>query len=132
MARMCALGDHSPVMRPVVASIPPSVSTQLPWRRLGEAIHFEPGGVLFYAGHFPYGSYFITKGRIQLANRGRRQIVGPGAVLGLDSCMKDSAHRFTAVCVSPVTVRFVNKSEVLRLIAEIESPDHHAHDQAAK
>ena len=98
------------------------VSEGLPWSRLGESISFGEGGVLFYANHFPYGIYFITKGRVELTSRRQRKTAGTGEVLGLEACINESPHRFTAVCVTPVTVRFVNKAEVLQRVAKNDPP----------
>lgn len=122
MARILARGDDYPVMQDAVVSMLMPVSEQPPWARLGESIRFAEGGVLFYANHFPYGIYFITKGRVELTSRRQRKTAGTGVVLGLEACINESFHRFTAVCVTPVTVRFISKAEVLQRVAENDPP----------
>ncbi len=118
MARILARGDDYPVMQETVVSKLMPVSEQSSWARRGESIRFGEGGVLFYADHFPYGIYLITKGRVELTSRRQRKTAGAGVVLGLEACITESPHRFTAVCVTPVIVRFISKAEVLQRVAE--------------
>lgn len=91
------------------------------WRRLGERVLYEPGSVIFYAGHHPYGLYFLNQGTVQLASRRQRCLIGPGTLLGLGAHAAQSPHPATAVCQSECEIFFFSRPELNRLIQSRDS-----------
>ena len=85
------------------------------WRRLGVSVHYEPGGVIFYAGHHPYGLYFLNQGTVQLASRRQRRLIGPGTLLGLGAHAAQAPHPATASCQTACEIFFFSRPELRRL-----------------
>ncbi len=85
------------------------------WRRRGERVLYEPGAVIFYAGHHPYGLYFLYRGTVQLASRRQRRLIGAGTLLGIGSQAAQCPHPATATCHSACEVYFYSRPELSRL-----------------
>jgi CRP-like cAMP-binding protein len=91
------------------------------WRRMGERVLYESGAVIFYAGHHPYGLYFLHKGTVQLASRRQRRLIGPGTLLGIGAQTAQVPHPATATCQSACEIYFYSRPELFRL-AQSEDP----------
>ena len=74
----------------------------------GESVHFKPGQVLFYAGHVPFGFFYLQSGEIT-----------PKApddnVLGLGHLLANSPHCATLTARNEVDVLFFPKAVLLDL-----------------
>ena len=83
----------------------------LPKPHQGECVDNEPGAVIYYAGHQPYGVYHFASGDIRLTGRRSSRPAVIGEMLGLDACLAGKPHAETARCSARTRVYFISRRE---------------------
>ena len=85
---------------------------RLPAPGQGECVDYATGTVIYYAGHVPYGAYYLEHGEVRLTGRRRLRIAVAGETLGLKACQTNEPHAETATCLAPTRVYFVCRREL--------------------
>ena len=55
----------------------------------GQCLEYAAGTVIYYAGHQPYGAYYLDYGEVRLSGRRHSRTAHSGEVLGLKACLSD-------------------------------------------
>ncbi len=85
---------------------------------------YPKGSPLFLAGHPPSGVHLVCAGKIGLTAPNRRhggvtvRVAGPGEALGVHSCIRGTAHEFTAITLQACETVFVRSDHFLRMLRE--------------
>ena len=85
---------------------------RLPAPGQGECVDYDVGTVIYYAGHVPYGAYYLEHGEVRLSGRRRLRTAVAGETLGLKACQANEPHAETATCLAPTRVYFVCRREL--------------------
>lgn len=86
---------------------------RLPAPGQGECVDYDSGTVIYYAGHLPYGAYYLASGEVRLSGRRRARTAIAGEILGLKACLANEPHTETALCTQPTRVYFVSLRELV-------------------
>jgi CRP/FNR family transcriptional regulator len=100
---------------PIALPVKASILSRL--RQKNRTVTYEPGQVLFYRGHLPYGVFILHEGKVDFrvgeTDRHSMFQAGAGTMLGLSSLLADRPYPLTAVVLEKVRVSFAGKSQLL-------------------
>ncbi len=87
----------------------------------GEEVSFSKGQALFYAGHFPFGCFWLLKGNVSfLSSRNRKRRAGclEDPLLGFFHLLLEVPFCVDCIAEKETKVLFFPKSACLKLIKE--------------
>lgn len=92
------------------------------WKTRAPPYPVDPGHILFYKGHNPYGIFIVYSGTIELHYNQRSTIsihtvCGP-SILGLTEAVQDTPYLATAQARSPTILSFFDKFLLSQWIAQ--------------
>lgn len=87
---------------------------------------FSAESILFYEGQIPIVAYLLLDGSIHLTkNKKIKKTLKPGSLIGLNELMTNTPARLGAVTQSECTLCFLDKSALLEIGREKNSPLAH-------
>ncbi|MFN8671308.1 MAG: cyclic nucleotide-binding domain-containing protein [Candidatus Sericytochromatia bacterium] len=80
---------------------------------------FNPGQVIFYAGHYPYGVFILIDGEVEVEiSKKKTTKIHPTAVLGVESLSNLKSYPVTVKALTKCKLDFLSKSSYEKLVMD--------------
>jgi len=81
-----------------------------------ERLDFKAGQTIFYEGHFPYGVYVLSRGRVRLFRKKPngaeelQKIIEPTQILGEEAFVENKPFEYSARAETDVSISFFSRT----------------------
>jgi NhaP-type Na+/H+ or K+/H+ antiporter len=80
---------------------------------------YSNGQTIMKAGSNSQGMFIVARGNVKIMHdKETIELVGKGSLLGQTAILSDGSNKYSAVCETPVTLLWLSKTNVQRLISE--------------